>query len=744
MVTVKSNFFNIESWLKKQAQSFSKEDVNKFTKAIQLAEPYYSSHKFYPTDVDLLVHALECAATIAELNLYSDAVIATLLFALPKYSSSWEKEVEVFGDKVFELVDGIRKVSRIRRLGALADVDNEDAKRSQVEVMRKMLLAMASDIRVIIIILVGRGQMMLHLSSCENLEMLNKIANETVEIFSPLANRLGVWQIKWQLEDLSFKFLHPQEYYRIAKLLEETREARLLYIERIKEYLSHQMEQGGIVDYQVSGRAKHIYSIWKKMSKKEYDFSDLYDIRAVRVVVPEVKDCYTVLGIVHTKYAPIPGEFDDYISNPKANNYQSLHTCVIGPENKIIEIQIRTFAMHDHAEYGIAAHWRYKEMNDKGSHYNAAFAEKLAWVRQVLDWREELTERKDIIDIFKNEIFNDTIYVMTPNGRVISLPQGSTPIDFAYHVHSDLGHKCRGAKVDGHIVPLSTQLFNGQTVDIMTVKDGGPSINWLHDGYVKSPKAINHIRRYIRNQNQEEFLLNGREIFEREISRFHSSVRPAISDIVAKMSYENDKQIYVDLGRGDLSPNLVRDTIQKLVDKVTAVASGEELTSNTFELAPDYVEKNEGKRLSGILVDGISGIMTHIAKCCKPIPGDMIMGFVTQGKGVAIHRASCPEIKRQAKVSPHKMVSVDWGNNAKREMFNADIEVIANDRSGLLRDLTDLFAMEKISISGLRTVCKHNKAFMIFTLQINGGDFNFALLINKVFTIHGVIEVARK
>jgi GTP pyrophosphokinase len=623
----------------------------------------------------------------------------------------------------------------------LADVENEEEKRAQVEVMRKMLLAMASDIRIVLIVLVGRGELMLNLKSCRDAEMQQKIAAETVEIFSPLANRLGVSQIKWELEDLSFKYMHPEQYRKIARLLDETREERLNYIEQIKSFLSAQMEQSGIIDYQVSGRAKHIFSIWKKMKKKNYDFDDLYDIRAVRVLVPEVRDCYTVLGIVHTKYSPIPGEFDDYISNPKPNNYQSLHTCVIGPDSRVIEIQIRTFAMHDHAEYGIAAHWRYKELGEKGQANNQAFAEKLAWLRQILDWREELTDRRDITNIFKNEIFNDTIYVMTPNGKVISLPSGSTPIDFAYHVHSDIGHKCRGAKVDGQIVPLSTELKNGQRVEVLTVKEGGPSINWLHEGLVKSSKAINHIRRFIRSQNLEQFQAAGTEIFERELAKFHSSTRPQVRDIVSKLSYENDKSLCVDLGRGNLSPGEVREAIQQLIFK----ASGSTLPVSDVEQIHFVSEpKGDKKKLSGILVDGVSGIVTHIAKCCKPLPGDGIIGFVTQGRGVAIHRNSCVELKRQARQYPNKVVAVDWGSTSTAAVFNADLEVIANDRSGLLRDLTDLFAMEKISIAGLKTVCKNNKAQMIFTLQISGGEFNFSWLISKIFNINGVMEVMRK
>ncbi|MFN7093989.1 MAG: TGS domain-containing protein, partial [Burkholderiales bacterium] len=332
--------------------------------------------------------------------------------------------------------------------------------------------------------------------------------------------------------------------------------------------------------------------------------------------------------------------------------------------------------------------------------------------------------------------------------KVISLPRGSTPIDFAYAVHSDVGNRCRGAKVDGHIVPLATSLQNGQRVEILTVKEGGPSINWLHDGLVKSSKAISHIRRYIRNQNLEEFLAAGTEIFERELAKFPSSVRPLLSEIVAKLGYDNDKNICIDLGRGDLSPTAVRDAINKLIAKANEPTQTADLTSElasgSLDFVPITTTKYVAKQAVGVLVDGVSGIVTYIAKCCKPLPGDDIIGFISQGHGVAVHRRSCSGIKRQAKLAPNKIVDVEWGSDVKQAFFNADIEVVANDRSGLLRDLTDLFAREKLSIAGLRTVCKHNRAFMVFTLQVSGGEFNFPWLISKLFAVSGVIEVARK
>jgi GTP pyrophosphokinase len=741
MVTVKSNFHDVNSWLEVQRQHFTLAEIEDFEAAIHIAEQYYQAQVFYPTDVDLLLHSLNCANKVAELHLYADAVTATILYALPRYCNNWLDELKNFDKKVVELIDGVNRVTQIRKIGDLDLELDEHEKKTQIEVIRKMLLAMASDIRIVLIVLVGRGELMLHLKSCQDVSLQQKIAIETMEIFAPLANRLGVWQIKWELEDLSFKYMHPEQYKRIAKLLHETRQERLDYIESIKGFLASQMEESGIQDFQVSGRAKHIYSIWKKMRKKNYDFDNLYDIRAVRVLVPEVRDCYTVLGIVHTKYSPVPGEFDDYISNPKPNNYQSLHTCVIGPESRVVEIQIRTFAMHDHAEYGVAAHWRYKE----GGENNPQFEEKIAWIRQILDWRDELSERKDLTDIFKNEIFSDTIYVMTPNGKVITLPNGGTPIDFAYGVHSAIGHRCRGAKVDGQIVPLSTPLKNGQRVEILTIKNGGPSINWLHEGWVKSSKAIGHIRRYIRDLNNEDFLETGKEVYERELAKFPSLIRPKVDDIVSKMNHTNEKELQISIGKGDVMPATLRDVIEKLIHAATPQPK-EDLTASELEKRlQERKDKPKSQAKSGsVLVDGVSGIVSNFAKCCKPIPGDQVVGFITQGNGIAVHRVGCQDFNRQAKLHPHKVVSVEWASVAKNSTFSADLEIIANDRHGLLRDLTDLFASEKLHIVGLRTVCRNNKAIMTFTIQVGGNEFNFTWLIAKTFNVNGVIEVLRK
>ncbi len=742
MVTIKNSFKDVADWLELQRSRFKTEEIAEFEKAIALAEEYYHGQVFYPTSADMLIHSLKCANTVAELHLYADAVTATILYALPKFCESWRNKLTNFSPVVVSLVGEIDRVTQIRKSGDLELAIDEHEKKEQIEVIRKMLLAMATDIRVILIMLVGRGELMLNLKTCKDPQLQQKIALETMEIFAPLANRLGVWQIKWQLEDLSFRYIHPEQYKKISQLLDESREARLQYIEDIKSYLTNQMIESGIHDFQVSGRAKHIYSIWKKMHKKNYGFEKLYDLRALRVIVPEIKDCYTVLGILHTKYSPVAGEFDDYISNPKPNNYQSLHTCVVGPEDRVIEIQIRTYAMHDHAEYGVAAHWRYKE----GGENNPKFEEKIAWIRQLLDWRDESAIQKDITEVFKNEIFSDSIYVMTPNGRVITLPAGSTPIDFAYAVHSSIGHRCRGAKIDGHIVTLATPLSNGQRVEIMTVKAGGPSINWLHEGWVKSSKAISHIRRYIRNQNNEDFFEAGKEIFERELGKFPSSSRPKIEEIVSKLNHTNEKDLQVALGKGDILPQALHDVIEKLIEPVKA--ERQELTYSDLEKQleerknklPQVNDKSSGT----ILVDGVSGIMTNFAKCCKPIPGDEIIGFISKGSGVAIHRSNCAEIRRQAKVTPHKIIHVEWADSAKNSSYSTDVEIIANDRHGLLRDLTDVFAMEKINIIGLRTITRNNKAIATFTIQVPGKEFNFTWFMSKLFNVNGVLEVLRR
>ena len=742
MVTIKSQFKDMKTWLSLQETRFNTEIIEKFNTAITFASKYYINQKLYPTKIDLLKHVLSCADTVSNLNLYADAVIATILYNIPSYCPNWKNELSYLDQTTIELIDGIYKIIMIKQIGTLGDIEENEDKNTHIEIIRNMILSMATDIRVVLIVLIIRGELMLNLKSCQDVEIQKKIASETLEIYSPLANRLGMWQIKWELEDLSLKYLYPEQYKKIANLLDETREERLEYIEKIKDSITDQISMTSISDFQITGRAKHIYSIWKKMKKKNYNFNDLYDIRAIRILVPEIKDCYTVLGIVHTKYSPIPGEFDDYISNPKPNNYQSVHTCVIGPDNKVIEIQIRTFSMHDNAEYGVAAHWRYKEVNDNAIDKNPKFTEKLAWLRQILDWREELIDRENkIADLFKNEIFNDTIYILTPKNRVVALPKNSTPIDFAYYLHSNLGHRCRGAKIDGHIVPLSTTLKNGQKVEVLIVKEGGPSINWIHENMVRSAKAIGHIRRYIRSQNNEEFYINGMQILDRELSKIHSNNRPSISNIYSKLGYENEKTLTIEIGKGELTLTKLKNTIKELVENDNDKKNVVDITNYEVE-KPKLI--SVGKNVSGIVVEGVTGLLTHLAKCCKPIPQDEIIGFISHGNGVAIHRANCNELHKLATNYPNKIVNIVWNKNVDKSLFNVEIEIIAIDRSGILRDLTALFTIERLTISGLKTVCKNDKAKINVTFKVTSSKFNYDLLVNKIQMIKGIIEINRK
>nr|WP_247646347.1 TGS domain-containing protein [Deefgea sp. CFH1-16] len=470
-----------------------------------------------------------------------------------------------------------------------------------------------------------------------------------------MANRLGVWQIKWELEDLGFRYLHTDTYKKIAKLLDERRVDREHFIGDVISKLRSELALAGVTHVDLMGRPKHIYSIWKKMQKKKLDFSELYDIRAVRVLVDDVKDCYTVLGIVHNLWQPIPGEFDDYIAQPKGNFYRSLHTAVIGPADKAVEVQIRTFDMHEHAEFGVAAHWRYKE----GGKGDSRYEEKIAWLRQLLDWREDLANESDFSDAFKAELFDDTIYVLTPAGRVISLPKGSTAVDFAYHLHTDLGHRCRGAKVNGAIVPLGTPLENGQRVEILAAKEGGPSLDWLHQGYVKSHRASQKIRHWIRQQHLDIAIEAGHTLFDKEASRAGAS---NISQelIAQKLGYKQIEDVFAALGQGECS---CRALAMAFAESLTP----QEVADQTPELMVKTARANQSGE--GILIEGIDKLMTMLARCCKPVPPDHVMGFVTKGRGISIHRTDCSALKRLATEAPERLIKADWGQSAGHVCF---------------------------------------------------------------------------
>ena len=673
--------------------------------ALQLAEQIYPAGAATTAQEPLLPHLLQAALMVADMDLLAESVAATVLTDVSAYADNWEERVtEACGAAVANLVKGIDEVQKLTHFAKVDSLATPEERAAQAETMRKMLLAMVSDIRVVLIKLALRTRTMQFLSQTPDSPAKRALAKETLDIFAPLANRLGVWQLKWQLEDLGFRHYNPEEYRRIACLLDEKRDERLEYIERFLVQLKAAVRQAGI-ECDVAGRPKHIYSIYRKMVKKKLDFDGLYDIRAVRVLVNTVPECYSVLGIVHSLWQPIPGEFDDYIANPKGNGYKSLHTVIVGPEDKGIEVQIRTNEMHEFNEFGVAAHWRYKE----GGKGDSAYEQKIAWLRQLLDWRENMAQsgKEDLAAAFKTELFNDTIYVLTPHGKVFSLPSGSTPIDFAYALHSDLGNRCRGAKVDGQIVPLSTPLENGQRVEIIAAKEGEPSVNWLHEGWVKSSKAISKIRAYIRAQNAEAVREEGKHQFDKVIAKINP--KPNQQQVCEKLGFKQLEELYAAIGQGEVSLRAVQKAAGTLIEP-QAVPVSENTIVKKSKIASG--SKN------GVLVDGEGGLLTVLARCCKPAPPDLIAGFVTREKGVSIHRECCPDFQHLARKSPEKVVPASWAELDSGQIFAIDIEVRAQDRNGLLRDVSDCLARHKVNVTAVHTQTRGLEASMRFTLEV--------------------------
>ena len=698
--------------------------------AQQLAAQHYPPEaKTHIAGEPVLQHLLAAAKMVAEMDLLPEAVAATVLAEISSYLPNWQETVsEQCGKTVVTLVQGIDEVQKLTHFAKVDALATPDERAAQAEAMRKMLLAMVSDIRVVLIKLALRTRTMQFLGQTPDSPEKRAVAKETLDIFAPLANRLGVWQLKWQLEDLGFRHQNPEEYKRIAKLLEDKRTERLEYIDHFLNIIRSEMDKVGI-QYDVAGRPKHIYSIYKKMVKKKLDFEGLYDIRAVRILVNTIPECYATLGIIHSLFQPIPGEFDDYIANPKGNGYKSLHTVIVGPEDKSIEVQIRTFEMHQFNEFGVAAHWRYKE----GGKGDSAYEQKIAWLRQLLDWRENMAEsgKEDLAAAFKTELFNDTIYVLTPHGKVLSLPAGATPIDFAYALHSSLGDRCRGAKVDGQIVPLSTRLENGQRVEIIAAKEGHPSVNWLHEGWVKSPRAISKIRAYIRAQNAETVREEGKNQFEKIISKI--TPKPNQQQLCEKLGFRLLDDLFTALGQGEITPRTIQKACGALVEPAPAPISATSMVKKS---------KIQSGDKNGVLVDGESGLLTTLAKCCKPAPPDLIVGFVTRERGVSIHRQGCSDFEHLAKQSPEKVLPASWAVLDANQVFAIDIEIRANDRNGLLRDVSDALARYKVNVTAVQMQTRNLEASMRVTLEMKKVD-ELPRVLAGVAEVKGVASVAR-
>jgi GTP pyrophosphokinase len=690
------------------------------SRALEFAEPLYAGHTL-STGEPAWPHALGLAANLAAVGLEAKGRAAGVLFAAPKALGGIERLREAFGEEIASLAEGVEKLYQLR-------VATRGSSREQNEVLRKMVLGMVEDIRVVLIRLASRTQTLRWFAKSASPERI-EYARETLDLYAPLANRLGVWQLKWELEDLSFRILEPELYKRIAQMLDERRAERQQYIADAIATLATELEAAG-VRASLTGRPKHIYSIWNKMRTKSLDFSELYDVRALRVIVPSVKDCYTALGVAHNLWQPIPKEFDDYISRPKGNLYQSLHTAVIGPESKTVEVQIRTEAMHAQAEFGIAAHWRYKE-SGKAARAAGAFDEKIAWLRQLLAWRDEIADGAHWAEKTRQAKLDDTVYVLTPQARVIDLPAGSTPIDFAYALHSDLGHRCRGARVDGQMVPLDTPLASGQRIEIVAAKAGGPSRDWLNAerGFVKSHRARQKIRQWFNAQALAQTIAAGRAAVEKELRR-EGAMQASLEGVASRLGFARPEELFAAVARDEVNLRQLQAALREQAGVQPPAA------------APAPVPRKQ-KRAAGsgdVLIVGLDRLLTQLAKCCKPVPPDPIRGFVTRGKGVSVHREDCESLKRLAGSEPERLLDAQWGKGEGR--YAVDMAVTASDRPGLLRDIGDGLAREKINVTAVRTQTRDEIAFMRFTFEVADlGQLRRAFSV--VRELDGVIRVSR-
>lgn len=709
--------------LEKIAAAVDSQDRDVVERAYELAASAHSG-QVRASGEPYIVHSLAVANMLADLRMDSQTIVAALLHDVAEDTDVTLQSIEEqFGEEVASLVDGVTKLGQIDTLSAAtpsAFADERD------ESLRKMFLAMAKDVRVVLIKLADRLHNMRTLGALPD-EKRRRIAQETLDIFSPLANRLGFWQLKWELEDLSFRYLEPERYHEIARKVAERRSDRERRISQVAEVLRRTLAEAGL-QAEVQGRPKHIYSIYRKMQAKHRDFEQIYDVRAVRVIVPDVPSCYATLGIVHSLWPPIPGEFDDYIATPKDNMYQSLHTAVFGPGGKPLEVQIRTEEMHRTAEYGVAAHWRYKE----SSEHDAAFEKKIAWLRSLIDWRQDVATAKDFVDAMKTDVFQDRVLVYTPKADIFDLPAGSTPIDFAYRIHSEIGHRCRGAKVNGQLVSLDYRLQTGDQVEIITAKRGGPSRDWLnpHLGYVKTSRAKQKIRQWFKRQDRAENVAHGRAMVERELKRLGLG-NVNLSHLAKALQYEKADDLFAAVGYGDAS-------LQNIATKALELQRADERAPSLPPITPRPVKEVAP---SEVTITGVGNLLTALGKCCRPLPGDDIVGYITRGRGVTIHRRDCPNVLSRR--DKERLIEVEWGRS-ERQTYPVEVEIVAYDRGGLLRDIASVVADEGVSISAVnvRTEKKDHTAVLTATLEI-ADIAQLSRILTRIYSLPNVLEARR-
>ncbi|KUK98016.1 MAG: GTP pyrophosphokinase [Anaerolineaceae bacterium 46_22] len=727
----------LEQFLEKLPENYSVLDIAQIKKAYQIAQKAHEGQSL-ASGLPYISHCVAVATILAEMTVPPELIITALLHdAVEDTNITLEDIRKEFNQEVATLVDGVTKLTHLPNLlrgDQYKDIPVKEKGQTPhrkvredeiAETLRKTFLAMSDDIRVVLVKLADRLHNMRTLSYLDE-DIQKRIAQETLDIFAPLANRLGIWQIKWELEDLAFRYVSPKEYKSIAEKLANRRADRENQIQEIIDRLHKELEAEGI-KAKISGRPKHIYSIYQKMVQKEKPFEMLMDLRGVRLIVEDVAACYKALGVVHMKWRPIPGEFDDYIAAKKDNNYQSLHTAVIFDDGKPLEVQIRTQDMHESAEYGIAAHWRYKEDQ---SNIKESYQQKISWLRSLFAWQQEEENADDLVDSWNSDVFKDRVYVLTPQGDIIDLPAGSTPIDFAYHVHTEIGHRCRGAKINGKLVSLDYELKTGDQVEVLTAKRGGPSRDWLNTtlGLVHTSRARSKIKQWFKKQDRDLNLSQGKAILEKEFKRLGlKSVN--FDEILPELNVKTLDDLYVAIGCGDIGSG-------RVINKLAEIEEEELEPELEFELveAPSTIVPSDA-----VKVMGLKGIATTMAKCCNPMPGDEIIGYITRGRGATIHRADCPNILRVTE--KERLVEVSWGQPGKT--FTVPIQIKAYDRQGLMGDISNVIADESINLIDMSLKMNQHLAVIKIVLGVQGIS-QLSRVLTKLENLPNVFEAKRQ
>lgn len=690
----------------------------------------YSQEKLDPTQYELMWDGIEMAEILYGLNMDDDSLVAAMLFPLVKGNIIDLVQVkEDFSNQVKNLVKGVLEMENIRQLSSNSASD------LQIDNIRRMLLAMVDDFRCVVIKLAERITY-LRTKNRYSEEDIVLAAKECSHVYAPLANRLGIGQLKWELEDYCFRALHPQCYRQIAKFdLGERRVDREKYIANFVADLTASLKEE-LDEVQVYGRPKHIYSIWKKMQKKNLRFDQLFDIRAVRVIVPKLEDCYTALSIIHTQYKHLPEHFDDYIAQPKPNGYQSIHTVVLGKGDKPIEVQIRTQKMHDDAELGVAAHWKYKEGATAG---RSGYEEKIVWLRKLLAWQNDIADSGDVLDEMRSQVFDDRVYVFTPRGEVIDLPKDATPLDFAYAIHSEIGHRCIGAKVAGKIVPFTYNLKMGDQVEIITQKQPNPSRDWLNPntGFVNTSKARSKIIAWFKKLDREKNIPIGREALEAEMTKLGLTHKQIETYALPRYNLKQMDDLYAGIGGGDIKLNQLSHYLQSRLIKPTAEQEDEAVLKQLNKNSHQKAQNGQ------VIIEGVGNLMHSIARCCQPIPGDPIVGYITQGRGISIHKADCEQLFELQSLNPTRVVEAQWGSYAG-EGLSLTIRIIANDRNGLLRDVSAIMANEKVNVLSVASRIDAKRSLAIINMEI---QMNNVAMLNKILAritlLDDVIEARR-